>query len=186
MADDEFEALLLNSTELSSGEKESLVASLLTLKDSIGVQSVAMLREDGDEAKDIRAQIQDMTLPQKIKLGMFGDGVARSILITDTSDLVVRAVLSNPQLRDTEIQAFASNRNIDQQVLRRISVNKAWVKLYPVKLALVLNPKSPTDISVKLIKFLNRTDVKVVARYKQVPGIVAIAARKLMSDWEKK
>jgi hypothetical protein len=185
-AEDEFEGLLLNSEELTSGEKSALLESLRGLKDAIGVQSVSMQREDDDEARDIRAQIQDMTLPQKIKLAMFGDGVVRSILITDTSDLVVRAVLSNPQLRDTEIQGFAANRNVDQQVLRRISVNKTWAKLYPVKLALVLNPKSPADVSVKLIKFLNRTDVKTVARSKQVPGVVSIAARKLISEWEKR
>ena len=139
-----------------------------------------------ESVRDARAELKDMTLPLRIKAAMFGDAIIRSILITDSNQLIQNAVLNNPQLRDTEIEAFSKNRNVDQNVLRMISRNRTWMKSYSIKIALVFNPKSPQDVALKWLRFLTKNDVRKLARSKNVPGAVNVAARKRLSDMEKR
>ena len=83
------------------------------------------------------------------------------------------AVISNPRITDSEVAAIAYSRNVDEEVLRKIAADNEWVRLYPVRLALVTNPKTPIAISRKLVATLNLKDLKNISRSKSVPTVVA-------------
>ena len=58
--------------------------------------------------------------------------------------------------------------------------NREWVKMYPVKLALVKNPKVPLPIAMKFLSTLRESEVRELARDKNVPSGIQIQARKAM------
>ena len=142
-------------------------------------------KEDDDDT-DIRYKIGSMSLKEKIKLALYGDAACRQVLINDSNKLVQRSVLKNPGLRESEIEEIACNRNVAAIVFRDICNKKAWMKPYIVKLNMVYNPKVPVDLALKWLRYLVVSDLRKVAKSKDVSSIVANMARKKIAAMQKK
>ncbi len=135
-------------------------------------------------AKDrvpLNQRIQNMTVPERIRLAMYGGKEARTLLMQDTNRVVQLAVLDNPKLTPSEVAAFANSRMVGEEVLRKIAANREWIKLYPIRLALVKNPKTPVGISVKLVGSLNLQDLKLLSKSKMVSSVVVQAAKRQLA-----
>ena len=65
--------------------------------------------EDASVTSDLRFQISNMSIPEKIKLAMLGNKECRTILIGDKNRCIQEFVLANPKLQMTEVIEFASN-----------------------------------------------------------------------------
>ena len=79
---------------------------------------------------------------------------------------------------------FSRNTNLDPSVFRAISQNGQWMKSPSVKLNLVANPRVPIDVSMRWLRYLQDKDLKFLARSKNIPGVVATQARKLLEQRE--
>lgn len=145
-----------------------------------------VLREGGEPSGDIRTLLQQMSLPEKVKAAMFGNSTCRGILITDSQRMIQEAVLKNPQLQEREVLEYARNPNVTDSVLRRISDSKQWSANYLLKYHLVLNPKTPQDIAMKWVRYLRQSDLKKVARSKNIGQVIANAAKKRLNEMQKK
>lgn len=138
-----------------------------------------MPEDDKPEKRESAAQrIKELTIPQKVRLAMTGGKEARTILILENNRAVQLAILDNPKLTQSEVVGIAQSRSVSDDVLRKIAANREWIKLYPVRLALVKNPKTPIGVSVKFVGTLHPTDLKVIARSKSVASVVAQAANR--------
>ena len=143
--------------------------------------------EDAEpDTKDVRTLIGRMSIPQKLKTAMFGNASCRAILINDGNRLIQMAVLKNPKIQEKDIADFAKSTNISKNILRAISNNRQWSKPYSVKLNLVCNPKSPIDIAIKWLRFINLSDMKKIARSKNIPTAVVTQAKKRLELAQKK
>ncbi|MCO6429637.1 MAG: hypothetical protein J5J00_02165 [Deltaproteobacteria bacterium] len=133
---------------------------------------------------DVRAKIRDLEFPQKIKVALYGNSLCRSILISDASRLIQLCVLKNPKITLGEVEEFCKNPNVSQVVLRHVSDRREWMKEYSLKLTLVNNPKTPGDIAVKWIKYINLPDLKKLSKSKAHSNLVVNFARKRVMDLE--
>ena len=118
---------------------------------------------------------------QKIKLARIGGKEARSMLIRDRNRIVSSAVLASPKLTETEVIAYAQNKSISDDMLRIISNNREWTKNYQVKLALTMNPKTPTPQAVKFMNYLQDRDLRKLMKSRDVPNNVSAYARRLLT-----
>ena len=125
-------------------------------------------------------EIQDMPVPDKVKLAMTGDKEARSILLKDSNKQVQEAVLESPRISDLEIVAVANSRNVPDEILRKIAVNRQWMKNYQVRLALVNNPKTPLPMGLKIIGTLMLADLKRLSKNKGVSSVLSAAAQRFV------
>lgn len=168
-------------------EKKRATEGRLERADIQKPHQVAMQKAAAEEAesKDLRAEIADMALPQKIKLAMLGDATARMLLVTDTNRLVQQAVMNNPRMQESEVEAIASNPNVSDFVLRFIAKDRTWMKAYTIKYALVNNPKTPSDVAMKWIRFLNKNDLRKIAKSKNIPQLIAVTAKKRLAEMQK-
>lgn len=141
--------------------------------------------EEEKPEKDIRAQIQEMKIPGKIKLAMFGNAVCRGLLINDKNRLIQQFVLRNPKLTIKEVEEFSKNANLSENVLRSIADKREFIAAYQVKLGLVLNPKTPLDVSLKWIRYIQSSDLKRISKSKGIPQVVASAAKKRLEEGDK-
>ena len=123
-------------------------------------------------------QVLKMSISEKIKLATKGNKEARSMLIRDSNKLVAVAVIRSPRITDGEILMQANNKIANDEVLRIIYNNREWVRQYPIKLALVKNPKVPAQISMRFLSGLHESDVKNLARDKNVPGTIQGMAKR--------
>jgi hypothetical protein len=139
--------------------------------------------EKKEEAnRDIRTQIAEMGFAEKIKLAMLGNSIVRQLLIFDTNKLVSEAVLQNPRLTVNEIEEFVKNPNISPDIIRNITNVSGWMKHYPLKKNLINNPKTPPDVTLKWLKFLQTKDLRDVSRSKNLPTVVVTAAKKMVAN----
>ena len=125
-------------------------------------------------------RIMKMSIAEKIKLATKGNKEARSYLLRDSNKLVSVAVIRSPKITDGEILAVANNRAAQDDVLRVVYNNREWLKMYPVKLALTKNPKVPLPVAMKFLAQLRESEVRDLAKNKNVPSGVQLLARKMI------
>jgi hypothetical protein len=128
------------------------------------------------------SRIQLMSVNEKTRLAVTGDTEARRILIRDPHRDIQTAVLQNPRITSSEIVAIANSRDVHDGVLKQIAADRDWNRLYPVRLALVKNPRTPLAVAIRLVPTLFSQDLKIIARSKAVPRAVAHAARSKMQQ----
>lgn len=141
--------------------------------------------QDSEESKEFKTrfqEIQQMSVAEKVKLAMRGDKEARSILIKDSNKQIQETVLENPRITETEIVGIANNRMVSEELLRKITGNRQWMKNYQIRLALVNNPKTPLPLSLRLVSSLMVSDLKRLAKSKGVPTALTTTAKRVLSQ----
>jgi hypothetical protein len=123
--------------------------------------------------------IQAMNVGQKIKLAYRGNKEVRKILIRDSNKIVAVAVVKSGRLMDQEVANLSGNKNLDNEVLRHIASNREWTRKYPVKVALVNNPKTPVSTAVTMVSSMQKSDLLKLTRNRNVPSVVSSAALRL-------
>jgi len=144
----------------------------------------AMFVEDKDNVSEeekigLKQAIGKMTTGQKIKLSYKGNKEVREILIRDRNKIVASAVVKSGRLTENEVKAIAGNRGVAEDVLRLLSMNREYMRKYPVKVAMAGNPKTPIPVAMSLIKQLHIKDLKNLSSNRNVSSAVFGAAMKL-------
>jgi len=121
-----------------------------------------------------------MTIGEKIKLAYVGSKEERRVLVGDTNKLIGIAVLKSRAISINEIENFASMRNLDEELYRRIANSREWMRKPAVVLALVRNPRVPLDISLPLLKRLATRELRGVFRDRNLAPVLKNSARKLL------
>ncbi len=138
---------------------------------------------EGEEKHELKRSIEqkiaEMSVGQKIKLAYLGNKEVRAVLIRDNNKVVASAVVRSGRLTDQEVASYAGNKNLDNEVLREIASNGEWLRKYPVKVALVNNPKTPVSVAVSLVGTLQKKDLMALTRNRNVPSVVTQAANRL-------
>ena len=130
----------------------------------------------------IERQIGLMSPGKKIKLAYSGNKEARGVLIRDANKIVATAVVKSGRLSDGEVATYAGNKNLSDDVIREIAINPEFTRKYPVKVALVNNPKTPASLAVSMVKALQKKDLMMLARNRNVPSAVVEAASRLFNE----
>jgi arsenate reductase-like glutaredoxin family protein len=118
----------------------------------------------------------------RIFMGLKGDRTVRGILIRDSNKLVSSAVVKNPKVTDAEIEKFAKIKGISEDVLRTISMNRAWSSNYTIMHNLTCNPRTPPTFSMTFINRLQLKDLKSLVKDKGVPEVLRNMAKRLVSQ----
>jgi hypothetical protein len=135
-----------------------------------------------DQRISIAKQVNAMTPGQKIKLAYLGNKEVRSLLIRDRNKQIAVAVVKSGRLSDQEVLGFAGNRNVHDDVIREMAANRQYLRKYPVKVALVNNPKCPPSTAVAIVSQLQMRDLEALARNKNVPSVINTLAVKLVKQ----
>ncbi|PTL85353.1 hypothetical protein [Vitiosangium sp. GDMCC 1.1324] len=129
---------------------------------------------------NLTQRVMKMSIAEKIKLATLGNKEARSLLIRDTNKLVCTAVIRSPRITDGEVLNCASNKAVNEEVLRIIYNSREFTKNYKIKIALLKNPKLPLSVGMKFLNTLRENDVKELSRDKNVPSALQGVAKKMM------
>ena len=123
-------------------------------------------------------ELMAMNTMEKIRAALLGEQTDRAFLIKDSNKIVAMAVIKSPKIKENEVVGYSSNRSLSPDVIRYIAGRRDWVKLYQVKINLVMNPKTPMARSLSFLPFLKNNDVKKLARSKNIPAALAKAAKR--------
>jgi hypothetical protein len=156
------------------GEDDPLAQLLTRAK-----QGEPVVEPEEQEQLSLLQRIGRMRVGERIKLAMRGNREERMVLIRDRSKLVSLAVLASPKVSESEMEAFAAMKNIQETVLRAIATNRKNMKNYGVVRSLSNNPKTPLDAALPLVAHLLIKDLRSLTINKNVNETVRKQAMRL-------
>jgi len=124
-------------------------------------------------------KINRLDVKGRIQLALKGNKEERSILIRDGTKVVALAVLDAPKITDGEVEKIALQKNVLEAVLRQIPLKRRFMKNYAIVRNLVMNPRTPLDLSLGLMKHLLVQDLKNLSANKEVADTVRKLALKM-------
>jgi len=167
-----------NDKDQTDEEEQFMLLLLMSAEAEEGAKGITEEAEE-DENNSLWMKIEHMNVPQKVRLALVGSAFARSILIHDQRRPVFMAVLESPKLAENEVVSYASDKGLNEEIIRKISRNKEWVRLYSVKKALVLNPKTPPITASQLLNYLTKRELRIIGKSHDIPGYISRKARQL-------
>lgn len=171
--------------QLVEGAADSDVAQAATVGEGVHLaESAAQTQQSAQAAPpDLKKltllqRISRMTASERVKAAFTAGREERAVLIRDGARVVQNAVLASPKLTEPEVEVFAAAKNVHDNVLREIARNRRFMKNYSVMRNLVLNPKTPLDIALPLVKMLMVYDLKSLQRSRNVSETIRSLAAK--------
>jgi hypothetical protein len=129
----------------------------------------------------IAQKVSKLSVAKKIEwANKKGNKEVRTILLRDPSKLVQLAVIQSPRITEGEIAKVALSRTAPSEVLQYIYNNRPLTKNYGIKVNLVNNPKVPVAISMRFLPLLRSSELKGVAKNRNVSPALQTQARKLL------
>lgn len=137
---------------------------------------------EGHTAEQLPAynRILKMSVSEKVRLAFKGGKSERGVLIRDRNKLICTAVLRNGRVTDAEVETYAAARNVEDEVLRLIALNRQWMAKYAILSALVRNPKAPPGVVLPLINHLTLKDLQTLSKDRNVSEVVRKSSWKLL------
>lgn len=139
-------------------------------------------QEEAGAPQGAYERILALNVTQKIALASRGEREDRLILIRDSSRSVQVAVIGSPKLTESEVEQIAKMRNVKDEVLRRISTRRDWMKNQQIVRGLATNPKTPLPISLTLLKRLQIQDLKTMITDRNLPDTLRRMAKKTLDQ----
>jgi hypothetical protein len=131
-----------------------------------------------DKLKPLFMRLAEMSVAEKIRRAMLGSREERLMLLREQNKIVASAAARSPMMQESEVALITRNRGVAQEVLRIIGSTPEWMKSYQVKRNLVENSKTPVAIATKLVTQLRESDLRKIARNKNISSVVQTAARR--------
>ena len=177
LSDEEFEAVLAQSSKESAAEKTDSDENLRDLKP---IEDTTEESTEEAQHRLTRSQIIDrMNAPQRVRLALMGSREDRSILLRDTRRIVYMSVIKSPKMSLGEVGSIASSKSMPDEIIAYIAQRHDWIRYYPIVVALVNNPKCPLSESVGMMRQLRLNDLKNLQRSKSIPAQLARQAQML-------
>ena len=135
--------------------------------------------EPSPEKVSLIRRIMFMNARDRVKLAMKGDREARGILIRDSNKVVSSAVINNPRITDHEVENIAAMRNISDDVLRQIALNRGWARQYPIIHNLARNPRTPIPTAMNILPRIRTKDLHSLGLNRNVSEAIRRQAYRL-------
>lgn len=111
-----------------------------------------------------------VTLGERKSLARRNDREWISRVIRDPHPDVMKILLLNPRLTETDVVRLCARRPVAGEVLREVFQCSRWIVRYPVKVALALNPYTPLDMALQLAPLLRDQDRKRILEAIDLPA----------------
>lgn len=148
-------------------------------------QPVAMRAErevpdpDDDRIPDY-GRGRPLTLGERKALARKPDREMTERLLRDPHPDVIRMLLCNPKVTEEDVLSVAARRPCRPDVLTEIARTPRWTHRPRIRMALVLNPDTPLDVTAPLLGLLVRQELRLVATSTTVaPAVRALCLEHL-------
>lgn len=125
--------------------------------------------------------IRQMTVVEKIRRALIGSSGERLILVRDSNRMVAVAAIRSPSVHESEVLRVSANRNVCEDVLRVIALDREWTRHHLIKVNLVSNPRTPFALASRLVPHLRDHELRALTRSKNVPSAIVAAAKQQLA-----
>lgn len=105
----------------------------------------------------------ELTLQETLEKARTAQGAQLENLLYHRSPEVVAALLENPRLGEQQLVILLTRKDLAREVVTTIAQNRAWMKSYLLKLAVLKHPRTPRHLAMPLLKFVYPFDLLEIA-----------------------
>jgi hypothetical protein len=124
-------------------------------------------------------QLPDLRLGDRVTLAKIATPPVLVPLLRDGDLRVVEAALINGRLREEDLAAAIRRDDVSRALIEGTSASSRWRDRYALRLAIVLQPRSPLGIALAQVTSLQPADLARVAADESLPPLVQLAARRV-------
>lgn len=135
-----------------------------------------------EKRESLENRIRKMNVVQKMQVALRGNIEARNILMKSPNKMIQECVIKNQKITIDEINRIAQNKSMNMEIIRQVSTNREWIRNYHVRLNMIYNPKTPLTTAIKWLSTINIKDLEKLSKSKQIPGMLAVTARKALEN----
>jgi hypothetical protein len=121
----------------------------------------------------------DLRLGDRITLAKIATPPVLTRLLEDTDPRVVEAALINGRLREEDVAAAVRKDTVAPALVEAIAASSRWRERYALRLAIVLQPRSPLAVALAQVTSLLPGDLERVASDEGLAPLVQLAARRV-------
>lgn len=98
----------------------------------------------------------------------------------DQDPRVIRILLDNPRLTESDVVRIGATRPTSPRVLEAIARHPRWNKRYSVKKTIVLNPYAPLSLALRFLTYLTVVDLGHVTRAVELQPLLVEEAERII------
>jgi hypothetical protein len=134
----------------------------------------------------LRDRLPEMRLGDRIAFARIATPLVLAVLIGDPDPKVAQACLLNPRLREEDVVTALKKDTVSPALIEAVEQSTRWREGYRVRLALVLQPRTPLPIALAQVSSLTPGDLLRVAESPGLLPLVQIAARRVAEELAKR
>jgi hypothetical protein len=137
-----------------------------------------VLRRSAERLLALR--LQELALGEKIALARIASRGLIGALRAQAEPMVIRSLLQNPRLMEEDALAIANGVRTTGPVLRALADDPRFALRPAVRKAIARHPETPASVALHIVQNLSSRDLKELSRSPRVPGLVKVAAQRLL------
>ncbi|HSD67083.1 MAG TPA: hypothetical protein VLF95_10300, partial [Vicinamibacteria bacterium] len=130
----------------------------------------------------LRDGLAEMRLGDRVTLARLATPALLPVLLADSERQVAESALLNPRLREEDVAAALRREDVKTVLVEATVVSSRWATNYAVRLALVLQPRTPLPLALQQISSLVPRDLRRVAAEARLRPLVRAAAREVLAE----
>jgi hypothetical protein len=128
----------------------------------------------------LRDGLGDMRLGDRVTLARLATPALLPALLADGERQVAESALVNPRLREEDLVVAVRRENVPAILLEAVFASSRWGSNYAVRLALVLQPRTPLALALRQVSSLVPRDLRRVAGAEELRPLVRAAAQEVL------
>ncbi len=143
--------------------------------------------EAGVRAKaegQLKDRLPELRLGEKIALARIATPPLLRLMLLESDPKILGAGLENSRLRESDLAAFLQGREVTRALLEATAGSSRWTSSYAVRLALVLQPKTPLGVALAQITSLVGRDLRRLVETPGIPPLIQAAAARVAREAE--
>jgi hypothetical protein len=130
----------------------------------------------------LRDKVPDLRLGDRVALARIATPPVLPLLLADADRRVAEACLTNPRLREEDLVTAIRQDLVSRALLEVVAASTRWSANYSVRLAVVLQPRTPLAIALGQLSALVPRDLRRLAEAPVAPLLQIAAGRLLPPD----
>ena len=126
--------------------------------------------------------LADMRVGDRVTLARLATPPLLPPLLADSEKQVVEAALINPRLREEDLTTALRRDDARTTLVEAAAACTRWATSYAVKLAIVLQPRTPLPLALERITSLVPRDLRRLALDPSLRPLIQAAARKVIEQ----
>lgn len=122
---------------------------------------------------------RELTLGERRTLARRPNRRAFDKLLADPHPMVIRQLLGNPRMTESDAVRIATRRPARVEALRELAQSHRWLRRPRLRMSILLNPGSPPEIAIPLLGLCTRTELREVIASVDTSAVLRATAHEL-------